>query len=889
MMKFYSSFTVLLLFFSACAFSQITSSTGYTATELATTLAGEGVTVSGASLTCYSTGSGKFDCVDCNVGIDSGVVLTTGVASEIVGPNNSGGVWTDVPTSGDADLNALPGIGTTFDACVLEFDLVPNADTVSFQYVFGSEEYLEWVGSFNDVFAFFISGPGIAGSPNMALIPGTALPVSISNVNPGSYSMYYNNNGDGFTAPYSTDAFYIQYDGFTDVFTAFHSVTPCETYHLKLAIADQFDGLFDSGVFLKANSLTTNYTAVFDFPGSGFGLAGEYCQDDPDPSPALDPDATSGTWTGSPAGLVIDSVTGTIDLDASLPGSYTVTNTLIVGFCTFDTITYAAPISITVPPLAGFSYTGSPFCSNDVDPLPVYDPGASAGTFSATPGGLTLNTSTGAIDLSTSFPNTYVVTNYKPGAGACPDVYETDTIVINPIYVIPQNVHICTGDSYVLPDGTSTGTAGSYATLLTAVTGCDSTINTTLVVDPVYSIDVSAAICDDASYVLPDGTVVSASGTYISNLFTASGCDSTINTTLTVHPTYATSVSADICSGYSYTLPDGSSVSAAGTYPVTFSTIYGCDSTITTTVNVVTVVDVDVYPAICEGDSYILPDGTSASVAGDYTTYYTSTSGCDSNIHTHLTVNPLPVINFPLSSVACLESGSVLLNATPAGGTYSGSFVSGSTFDVTGAGVGGPYSITYSYTDANGCSNTDTENISVEQNFANATGDTTIYSGQITPLSAFAGGDYVWSPFVGLSCWDCSSPSAFPTETTTYVITSTDEWGCVASDSVTVTVVPDPGTLVFIPNAFTPNGDNMNDYFYVFGLSITNIKLMTIYDRWGTIVFSAENLGVNDQTKGWDGTYAGREINAGVFAYYIELEFKDGESISKRGNVTVLK
>ena len=107
------------------------------------------------------------------------MVLTSGDINNVVGPNNDGGADRRRGHAGDPDLDRLTG-EPTFDATVLEFDFVPNADTLFFSYVFGSEEYNEFVGSFNDVFGFFVNGQ------NVALIPGTNTPVSINTINNGN-------------------------------------------------------------------------------------------------------------------------------------------------------------------------------------------------------------------------------------------------------------------------------------------------------------------------------------------------------------------------------------------------------------------------------------------------------------------------------------------------------------------------------------------------------------------------------------------------------------------------------------------------------------------------------------------------------------------------------
>jgi len=248
---------ICIVFVNANISAQITIDDTATPDELVSSLVGTGVTVSGVTMDCPTGAFGFFDCVDCNVGITSGIVLTSGSADLAAGPNNSSGSTGGAGTPGDPDLDAIPGVLGTYDACVLEFDITVTSDTIRFNYSFGSEEYLEFVGSFNDVFAFYISGPGIVGTENLAIIPGTATPVSINNVNNIDNPSYYNINGTGWDLPYSADDFYIQYDGFTTVLEAKRNVIPCETYHLKMAIADDLDWSLDSGVFIEAGSLTS--------------------------------------------------------------------------------------------------------------------------------------------------------------------------------------------------------------------------------------------------------------------------------------------------------------------------------------------------------------------------------------------------------------------------------------------------------------------------------------------------------------------------------------------------------------------------------------------------------------------------------------------------------
>lgn len=256
--------TISLLILPIISFGQglVTSTAPGAAALVQNVLLGSGVTVSNISYNGSNVAIGSFDGTNCNVGLASGIVMTTGTVQNTGdgphGPNNNGQSGIDNGTPGFGLLANLIGGTPTYNAAILEFDFVPYSDTVSFNYVFGSEEYPEYVGSqFNDVFAFFISGPGISGLQNIAKLPnGTA--VAINNVNAGANSAYFVNNGDGTSAPQNSSPNFIQYDGFTKVLTASSEVQCGQTYHLVIAIADVGDGILDSGIFLEANSLSSN-------------------------------------------------------------------------------------------------------------------------------------------------------------------------------------------------------------------------------------------------------------------------------------------------------------------------------------------------------------------------------------------------------------------------------------------------------------------------------------------------------------------------------------------------------------------------------------------------------------------------------------------------------
>jgi gliding motility-associated-like protein len=262
--------------------AQITVSQNQTAAALATALTGSGVIVLAPVLTCDTGANGRFTTTGFDpVGVSAGIVLTSGSANAIAAPASTFESVGHTPSLSDADLATLAG-GTTNDACVLEFDFKAAGDTVRFNYVFASEEYPEFACSgFNDVFGFLISGgvtaPGTSyPTPyNIARVPGTNIPVCINSVNSAPTGTSYGIAGCTSLGPGSPfNMYYVDnsastmlvYDGKTTVLTAVAGVSPCDTYHLKLGIADVGDNAYNSGVFIQGGSLTstvpTTITAV---------------------------------------------------------------------------------------------------------------------------------------------------------------------------------------------------------------------------------------------------------------------------------------------------------------------------------------------------------------------------------------------------------------------------------------------------------------------------------------------------------------------------------------------------------------------------------------------------------------------------------------------------
>lgn len=253
---------------------------------------GKGVEVISVTYEGVPTAVGYFKNGMNSIGLDRGLVMTTGLAAGscanpggTFGANCLGGDFANnnngIDKYPDPDLDLLIDDDIN-DVSIYTIKFRPFGDTLLFRYVFASEEYPEFsCSSFNDVFGFFISGPGINGpfsnnAENIALIPGTNEYVSINNLHPQNGAgcppknvQYYNSNLNSNNQPV--------YDGFTDVFTAMALVIPCEEYTIRLVVADVQDNIFDTGVFLEAKSFGSPSLKVEANTVSYDGVIAEGC------------------------------------------------------------------------------------------------------------------------------------------------------------------------------------------------------------------------------------------------------------------------------------------------------------------------------------------------------------------------------------------------------------------------------------------------------------------------------------------------------------------------------------------------------------------------------------------------------------------------------------
>jgi outer membrane protein OmpA-like peptidoglycan-associated protein len=310
-----TSTILILIFYSSLLFGQtLKVDTAFTADYLVDKiLVGKGIRVGNVEMTGLKQSICYFE-MDTNViGMKSGLMLSTGnvfnIAKENTSPGTSGISWDykkNKRYKSDKDLNRICK-GRTCDQIILEFDFVPFNNNISFNFSFASEEYTEYVGSqFNDVFAFIVTGGNIK-KKNIAVIPNTTEPITINNINQKAHKELFINNDyflnygvykSGSNAPKVSwfkhtwnklfnrknekKGYYIltaekkklnqtivsnfEYDGFTKVLKASCLLEPWKLYHLKIAIGDVGDAIFDSGVFLEEGSfVSVKDTSVLNF------------------------------------------------------------------------------------------------------------------------------------------------------------------------------------------------------------------------------------------------------------------------------------------------------------------------------------------------------------------------------------------------------------------------------------------------------------------------------------------------------------------------------------------------------------------------------------------------------------------------------------------------
>ncbi len=435
---------VFCLVFPLFGYSQLVITNNGSATALAQAIVGNGITVTNASLNAGINSTGTFTYTGGNLGIPNGVLLTSGRASVVANPGTNFSSVQNGNNQSDPDVTAISS-QARYDVCFLEFDFIPVCDTLHITYVFGSEEYPQYIMQYNDVFAMFLTGPNPAGgtytSRNIATLPNGTTPVSIFTVNGGwpigtgaSNPAYY---VDNYTSPNSD----ITYDGYTVPITSIISVVPCQTYHMKIAVVDALNGRYDSGVFIQGNTFTCTVA----------------------PNPAIA--STSACINTGTATVVVTNYAGTPNyswlpggqttssISNLIPGDYTCLVTY-PGLCTIDSVsTTVVDGQPTVSPMP----TTTICIGQNVSLIAVGSGGGSGFTFSWTQNGTPVSA-----NVSPTVSTTYtVVVNDATGCNSLPATVDVN---VNPPLTVLTNAAtaICESASTTL-SATASGGNGNFS------------------------------------------------------------------------------------------------------------------------------------------------------------------------------------------------------------------------------------------------------------------------------------------------------------------------------------------------------------------------------------------------------------------------------------------
>jgi gliding motility-associated-like protein len=448
------------------------------------------------------------------------------------------------------------------------------------------------------------------------------------------------------------------------------------------------------------------------------------------------------------------------------------------------------------------------------------------------------------------------------------------------------------------PAGSVTIPGGSWL-------GCDSIVNVSLSFWPAANFNLTQTFCTGGSITV-NGTVYdenNPAGTEILPSASVNGCDSTVVINLTFGEV-VTNLTPTLCPGKSIFIngtlyfvgnPTGSETFPGGSW-------LGCDSTVN--------VSLSFYPESVGSFETTLQPGQSVTVNG--TVYDQSNpagveviaggsyTGCDSTVFVTLTFEGTLTALVDLVSPACKNGsdGSVTINNIT-GGTppYVVAVDGANSMPVTGFPLiindleAGFHQLTLQ--DADG-------NLTIQEIFIpdppelllELGDDLTVSLGESITLSAnasFVVTAWEWSPPDFLDCTDCGQPTVqTPGRDVTYTLTAANAQGCTVTDKVTVFV--DKVRKVFVPNAFSPDGDGFNDHLTVFaGPQVATIKSFQLFDRWGNHLYEYNNMTPNDVANGWDGTYRGKKMDVGVYVWFAEVEFVDGEVQIFKGDVTLVR
>ncbi|MFI5218599.1 MAG: choice-of-anchor L domain-containing protein, partial [Bacteroidia bacterium] len=877
----------ILSFFPAIGQLNVTPSVP--PTTLVNLLLGTGVTPSNITTNGATPSSqGSFTCGGgCNIGFGDGIIITSGSAAVAANPNTGTGQGAAINNLGDAQLQPLT-TNPVHDASTLEFDFFVASDSVRFNYIFASDEYSDFTNSpYNDVFGFFINGPGIAGIQNLARLPVSGIPVTINNVNNGgpvghgtplpgplpiSNPAYFRDN----QAPVTITT---AYDGLTTPLTAAATVCPCELYHIKLAVGDVQDQIYDSGVFLQGNSFSSvGQIEIFANGVPQANNANVYVCDGQSVTLSvlngLAACSSSYTWaTGATTQSIVvnqsnvgltNGIFACTVTHPTNPGCFT--------FTTFVHVIYVIPTAI-IAGINSICAGGNTILTANPGSAYLWNTGAT----------------TQAINVTTAGNYTVTVTTVN---GGCTAVSAPFTVTVGgAVASIAGVLSLCNGAATILTANAGTGylwstgattqninvtSSGTYTVTVTQAGGCTASTSANVSVNPnpAPSIVGVTSVCQGqfasldagagySGYLWSNGATTQTiapfvAGTYTVTVTDANGCTGADNIAVVVNalPNPVIAGNNNFCQGgnsvlnagggfASYLWSNGATtqtitVTTAANYMVTVANAAGClaSTSLNVFVNPNPIPVIAGITAFCQGSSTILDAGAgyniyqwsngagtqtiSPTTANTFTVTVTDINGCTGTTSIATVVNLNPVPNIIGNSAIC-QGTTTLFNA----GVYASYLWStGATTQNITQGVAGTYTVTV--TDANGCTGTDNINLVVNAlPTPSIAGVTTFCSGGNSILNAGAGYiNYLWSNAA-------TTQTINVTTSGNYAVTVTNANGCTASTSATIIVnaLPTPvitGTAAICQGTTSIlNGGNYVSYVWSTGVTTPTITVGT--------------------------------------------------------------
>ncbi len=821
-------------------------------------------------------GIGFFDNGTSSISLEKGILLSTGPIKNAEGPNTSRQITGDFGDArGDIDLNIIAEEKVA-DAVGIEFDFIPLDSTVSFNYVFASEEYCEFVGTkFNDIFGFFISGPGINGpfnnnATNVALIPGTNDFVEINSVNHQKNSAYYVNNlladdatSCGIRHEDKPTRQLIEFDGFTTVLTSTIDVIPCETYHIRLVVADRGDHFFDSGVFLGANSFT---------------LGGE---------------ATIAGVSRDPNQLVYEGCSdGQFLFERVNPESLN------------EVITVPFKISANSSAVENRDFTALP---RSID-IPAGDQSVS------------LPIEALIDDLPESFDTLFLELDY-------PCECRTDTaylIIADPpaLQAIIPETFICPGEEIEL----SPKVLGGNSPFTYEWDNGDTTLNR--IVSPAQETRYIFKVKDNCGQEFETSTFVKllrpAEATLRGEQEFCVGSKAELNVSFGGEAPWSFSITYEDTITQEYTdisqNPFYFQVEKPGKYVLTQFNDNRCKGVPLGEIDIRWSI-VDASPEIKAPTCFEKNDGTINlkinSGASPFTYSWSDNPGLNQQnravgkglYQVSITDNNGCTSEFEMEVGAPESLGPVLydcenpnislrsLKAT--GGTppylYSVNEINFSTsllFEKLDPGS--LYDLTIK--DQQGCLYTQLfqlptgirDFVRLQRNIILDLGDKVRLEPELLVPRTLI--DSVsWYPEDNLTCPSCLDPILTVVNNDVYRLEVFDIFGCKDTATINVTLIE--GIQVYVPTAFSPNGDGINDRFNIFAKNsqIKSVNMFRIYDRWGNLLFERKEFEPGDFSAGWNGRVNGKKVNPGTYIYNLIVELIDGTQTEMNGSVLLMR